>query len=203
MRALRVVGAVVLGFVLLVAALGALAALGWVLVQMETPEGKVTGPAPTPGLASACGMAPDVARRAVPGAVASRRTLTRRISECTLTGAGGRQLRIEVARHVGFRADDAAASQLRAARDLSARFTRRFRPPLQDLGGVGDQAYLSRGPGDVGAAATVTARRGPLVVVVRYEAPPVLPLGATAEPGRYEAVTAVATDALRAVLAGL
>jgi hypothetical protein len=198
----RLVRRVVGGLVVVAAALATFAGIGLVVSRLEAPRGAVWGPAPSHGLPSACSMAPDVVRRAVPGAVASRRTLTRHLAECTLT-AGSRQLRIEVTRHAGPRADDSAEKDLAARRDLAARLTRRFQPPLQDVRGLGDQAYRSRLPVAGGAVSTLIARRGTLVVGVRYQAPPAPPRGATADARRYATVDAVTADVLRAVLAGL
>ncbi len=190
------------GLVIVVLALAAFAAVGWTMTRFTEPGDEVSGPAFSAGLPSACSMAPDVVRRVAPRAVASDRTLLRHIAECTLT-AGDRVLRIEVTRHVGFRPGDAATKDLARHRSATALLTRRWQPPLQDVPGVGDEAYLARLPTAGGAASTLTARRGTFVVVVRYQAPPEPPRSATADVARYAAVDAVATEVLRAVLAGL
>jgi hypothetical protein len=189
-------------------ALGALLFAGMVVYafwhSLATPTGAVTGPPPTGGVPVVCDVLDSSLReRLVPAATTSLRDQDRHISACTLTG-GGRQLRIEVTRHIpygGSSGAELAQRQVKSVRDQAALLNRSFLPKLEEAPGLGDEALLARGSTGDAATATLTVRRGALVVVITYGAPPAPPAGRRNELNRYNTVVTGATEVARDVLA--
>lgn len=146
------------------------------------PIGPIESTSRGPGLPSACAiLAPGLAQELVPAPGFSHRTLNRRLSECTLDGAGHR-LTLKISEHLG---QDEAKRGYRQEEDTRKLFNRRFLPPAEHPR-LGDQAMLDFSFDNTSVKATLMARKGSRVIEVHYSVPQVIPFGRGTDPALYD-----------------
>ncbi|GIH02032.1 hypothetical protein Rhe02_00990 [Rhizocola hellebori] len=174
-----------------------LAMFGWALwYAMSPPTGPIDATEQGPGLPSACViLTPAMNAELVPNAQASHRTLTRLLSECTLTG-GGRELTVKINDHL----DPAEAKRsFRTEEEIRSRFNRSFLPPTEHPK-LGEQALLEFSFDNTTVKATLIARRDNRVIEVRYTVAQIVPIGRGADPLYYQQARAGAERAAAQLL---